>query len=228
MAKPFWCRRHTIFLRQPVCPQDVALFGAAGSRFPPVDPQRLSLHAGSVYLTVPRCSASLHNGEFSWRAAQFDASATKRSPVAVGGRYPLAGARHQDLEAMGGRFRRAAVLRSGLCCAVLLTHLGAIRLFLAENRWFASPPLLGFECDGDVNCRRGRGREVVAGLNPVQSRCCDGEKKSRGRRSVALLLMKVNSVVFRAGLADSRFPRVRADKSSAPSAFSVSDHLKRR
>lgn len=41
--------------------------------------------------------------------------------------------------------------------------------------------------------------------------------------SVYCWLMKVNSVVFRAGLADSRFPRVRWMKSSAPSAFSVSN-----
>ncbi|COY78755.1 Uncharacterised protein [Mycobacterium tuberculosis] len=70
---------------------------------------------------------------------------------------------------------------------------------------------------------RGRGRSRCA----VSSRFIKVlrwvKRSLAAREALHCWLMKVNSVVFRAGLADSRFPRVRWMKSSAPSAFSVSN-----
>lgn len=73
------------------------------------------------------------------------------------------------------------------------------------------PPLLGFECDGDVNGgvgeRAGRSRCAVSSRFIKVLRWV--KRSLAAREALHCWLMKVNSVVFRAGLADSRFPRVR-------------------
>lgn len=52
------------------------------------------------------------------------------------------------------------------------------------------PPLLGFECDGDVNGGVGEraGQKSLRGLESVHQGVAVGEEKSRGPRSVALLV----------------------------------------
>lgn len=79
----------------------LALYGAASGPVEPVDPQRLN-SAGSVFLTRPKLADYVATREeLEWRARElFDAVATGRVSVRIGGTYSLAEVQraHIDLE----------------------------------------------------------------------------------------------------------------------------------
>lgn len=87
------------------------------------------------------------------------------------------------------------------------------------------PPLLGFECDGDVNGGVGEraGQKSLRGLESVHQGVAVGEEKSRGPRSVALLVDEGQQRRFQSRAGRLEVSEVRWMKSSAPSAFSVSN-----
>ena len=80
----------------------MVLFGAAGGRVPPVDPQRL-FTGGSLYLTRPSLFDYIHTREELEHHANatFAAVADGTLDIRIGHRYPLAEARraHEDLQA---------------------------------------------------------------------------------------------------------------------------------
>lgn len=80
----------------------MVLFGAAGGRVPPVDPQRL-FTGGSLYLTRPSLYDYIHTREELEHHANatFAAVADGTLDIRIGHRYPLAEARraHEDLQA---------------------------------------------------------------------------------------------------------------------------------
>lgn len=82
----------------------LALYGAASGPVPPVDPMRLN-SAGSVFLTRPMLAHYVATREeLTWRAAEvFDAILDGSLRITIGGRYPLAEARHAHQDLQGRR-----------------------------------------------------------------------------------------------------------------------------